>query len=55
MDDVAKEYLAELIHNEKVRKNMQKFIKSGKLLDDNGKALDMGSTVNYELPKKMKD
>jgi hypothetical protein len=55
MDDIAKEYLTELVHNEKVRKNMQTFIKTGKLLDDNGDELDLGSTVNYKLSKEIKE
>jgi uncharacterized protein YicC (UPF0701 family) len=41
-----------LKHNEKVRKNIEKFHKTGKLLDDNGNELKIGDTVNYEIVKK---
>jgi hypothetical protein len=43
--------LAKEIHNITARKNIEKFIKTGKILDENGKEIDIGSSVNYELSK----
>lgn len=52
MDDLAKEYFAELVHNEKVRKRWIEYSKTGKFLDDDGNEQDLkclGNSVNYEL------
>ena len=49
--DFITEEIARYTHNEKARKNIKKFIDTGKMTDENGNKIDLGKTVNY----KMKD
>lgn len=43
--------MAREIHNMTSRKNLEKFIKTGKIVDENGKEIKLGNSVNYEIPK----
>ncbi len=45
------EFIETQIHNEKVRKNIQKFFETGKLIDENGNEIKLDETINFELPK----
>lgn len=55
MDDIVREEIERLKHNEKSIKNIEKFIKTGKLIDDNGKEISIGDTVNYGKPIFIED
>lgn len=46
------DFITEQIHNEKVRKNIKKFHETGRLLDDEGKKIDIGNIVNFEVVEK---
>ncbi len=43
------QFIAEQIHNEGVRKNIEKFHETGKFLDDDGNEIEIGKTINYEV------
>lgn len=45
--------LERLVNNERVRKNIEKFHKTGKFTDSEGKVIDVGSTVNFKIVKRI--
>lgn len=49
MTNEIEDFIQEQLHNEKVRKRIQKFHETGKFLDDDGKEIEIGHTVNYKL------
>ena len=55
MDGKLIEIIERVKHNEKARKNIEKFINTGELFDDNGKEIKIGETVNYGKPRFIKD
>ena len=52
MSDELKQFIDEQLHNEKVRKNIKKLNKKEKFLDEDGKEIVLGYSVNYEVVKK---
>jgi hypothetical protein len=50
--EIWEEEVARHEHNERVRKRLKKFAKTGKMTDDEGNEIDIGSTVNYEVVEK---
>lgn len=47
------EEIERLRHNEKERKEVEKFYKTRIFIDENGDRIDIGSTVNFEMVNKI--